>query len=141
MSHIEPSLDAATRESLIRSAFTCELRLEGRAAAWIRLGGELDLASAPQFTQALEQALEGAQLVIVDLRDLTFMDSSGIHAIVEADLRARHSGQRLAAVRGPAQIQRLFALVGLSNHLEVIDPEPEFAPYRAPATTEASEVA
>jgi anti-sigma B factor antagonist len=141
MSHFQPSPDATMRWSVARSEFTCELRREGRAAAWIRLGGELDLASAPPFTEALGKALERAQLVIVDLRDLTFMDSSGIHAIIEAESRARRSGQRLVAVRGPAQIQRLFALVGLDSRLEIIDPKSEFAPSRAPTAGECSKVA
>ena len=41
-----------------------------------------------------------AQLVVLDLRELAFMDSSGVHAIVNASIRARQVGRRLVLLRG-----------------------------------------
>jgi anti-anti-sigma factor len=118
-----------TRESPTRFRpahrnFECEVRSSGRAATWIRVRGELDLDSAPHFDRALRDSLSSALLVIVDLRELTFIDSSGLHLIMEADARSRRSGRRLVFVRAPAQIDRLFKLLGLSARLEIIDLRP-----------------
>jgi anti-anti-sigma factor len=79
--------------------FQCEVRSSGRAATWIRAGGVLDLSAAPRFERALQDALSSALLVIVDLRELTFMDIAGLNPIVEADARARRSDRRLVFVR------------------------------------------
>lgn len=83
--------------------------------------GELDLVSAPQLRQTLHEAVTNERLIAVDLRGLTFMDSTGIHAILEADSGARRRGARLVLIRGSAQIGRLFELVGITDRLEIVD--------------------
>ncbi len=50
-------------------------------AAWVEVAGELDLVGAPRLTGALRNALHDARLVLLDLSELTFMDSAGVHAI------------------------------------------------------------
>ena len=115
----EPSLAPAECEE---SIFRCVVSHSDRAATWIRLGGELDLATAPQLRQILHQELTTARLIVIDLRQLSFMDSTGIQVIMAADKEARRLGRRLAFVRGPAQVQRLFDLIGLSDRLKIIDP-------------------
>jgi anti-sigma B factor antagonist len=112
--------------------FACELRSSGRAATWLRAHGALDLRSAPEFEQAARRALSSAVLVIVDLRQLTFIDSTGLQVIMELDARARRSYRRLVFVRAPAPIDRLFELVGLSGRLEVIDLRPVLVSAPAP---------
>lgn len=71
--------------------------------------------------------------MIIDLRQLTFIHSVGLNVIAEAHARARRSNRRLVFVRGPAQIDRLFELVGLAERLEIIDLKPVLA-LAAPAT-------
>jgi len=80
--------------------------------------GELDIASAPQLQLALRQALERSRLVVLDLRDLTFIDSSGVHVIVGAVNRAREIGRRLVVVRGYPIVDRMFAAAGALDVLE-----------------------
>jgi anti-anti-sigma factor len=63
-------------------------------------------------------------LVIVDLRQLTFIDSTGLHVLIEADARARRIRRRLVLARGPARIDRLFQILGLSERLKIIDLKP-----------------
>lgn len=116
--------EAASSTPVAAEPFACGFHAEGRGAAWVSARGELDLASAPQFTQALDQALEQALLVIVDLRALTFIDSTGIHAIVNADAQARQTGHRLVLIRGSGQVARVFALTGLSDRLRIVDLTP-----------------
>ena len=100
----------------------------GARAAWLHLCGELDLASAPLLRVRLDEAMSCAQLVMVDLRHLAFTDCTGIHVMIDADAEARRGGRRLVFVRGPAQTDRLFALLGLSERLRVIDLKPDVAP-------------
>lgn len=100
--------------------FSCGLRF-GHRAAWIYPRGELDLDTAPQLEQRLGEALDSTRLVVIDLRGLEFMDSSGVHLIIEADARARREDRELVFVRGPDQVERLFDLVGLSTRLRIID--------------------
>jgi anti-anti-sigma factor len=86
--------------------------------------GELDIATAPQLNHALAGAQADAALVILDLRELEFMDSSGANLIAAASGRARQAGGRLVVVRGPVQVERVFALVGLDRQLELVDHPP-----------------
>jgi anti-sigma B factor antagonist len=80
--------------------------------------GELDIATAPQLQRALADALEQARLVVLDLRDLGFIDSSGVHVIVDASCRAREIGRRLVLVRGYEVVDRMFSLAGSLGHLD-----------------------
>jgi anti-anti-sigma factor len=86
------------------------------------LSGELDLISSPILAQALDRANQSdAELLVVDLRKLEFMDSTGLHLLVTAQERARAAGRRFALIRGVEHIQRLFALSGIGELLLVVD--------------------
>ena len=111
----------------IPEQFESDLRF-GARAAWLHLGGELDLASAPRLRLRLGEAISSAQLVMVDLRQLAFTDCTGIHVLLDGEAQARRAGRRLVFVRGPAQIDRLFQLLGLSERLRIIELKPGVAP-------------
>lgn len=84
--------------------------------------GELDIASAPQLQQAIDRATaSGARLVIVDLRRLEFMDSTGISVLVRAHQSALESQHRFAVIKGPPQVDRLLTLTGLDEQLTLLD--------------------
>jgi anti-sigma B factor antagonist len=101
--------------------FRVEVRREGRALV-VAVAGELDLASSPTLEQELERVHDAdIDLVIVDLRELRFMDSTGLHALVKANKRATEAGHRFAVVKGGAQIQRLLSLTGVGELLTVAD--------------------
>jgi anti-anti-sigma factor len=89
-------------------AFHCSWASGGLDAAWVRLAGELDIATTPQLEGAL-RALR-ARLVVLDLRELAFMDSCGVHAIVDASIRARDVGRRILLLAGPPAVDRVFTL-------------------------------
>ena len=109
--------------SVASGPFACGLHTTGRGAAWVTPSGELDLAGVPELERALEQA-RGSALVVIDLRRLTFIDSTGLHAIVAADARARRADQRVVLVRGPETVDRVFALTGVRDHLRIVDLTP-----------------
>ena len=101
--------------------FRVEVRKEDRAVV-VAVEGELDLASSPTLEQELDRVRDAdVDLLIIDLRQLRFMDSTGLHALVKANKRATESGRRFAVVRGGAQIERLLNLTGVGELLVVAD--------------------
>jgi anti-sigma B factor antagonist len=100
------------------------LRLESERSAdvlHLRLGGELDLAGVPQLEQGLGDQSDSASTIVLDLREVDFIDSSGIRAILMADRQARASGRRCVVVRGPESVDRVFRITGLNERLEVVE--------------------
>jgi anti-anti-sigma factor len=91
----------------------------------------LDIATAPELKQTLRQAEDRARRVVVDLRELTFMDSSGVHAIVDANVRAAVEGRRLVVVRGCSRVDRVLTLAGAGDRLDIVDLEPAEPPVQA----------
>ncbi len=101
--------------------FRVEIRNASRAAV-LTLFGELDLASSPALEQELER-VAGARLIVVDLRELEFLDSTGLSVFVRAHRRAQAGGTEFAVVtgRGGGQVQRLLGLTGLQDRVRVAD--------------------
>jgi anti-sigma B factor antagonist len=97
------------------------MRTEGRATIVV-VTGELDLASSPRLQEELERvwASDPEQLVI-DLRQLEFMDSTGLSIVVGAHRRLAEQGRSLSIVRGSAQVQRLLDLTGVADRLQIVD--------------------
>lgn len=101
-----------------------ELTVQHLDGAAVRLGvsGALDLAHAYRFDDALRQAeRDGCHPIVIDLREVDFLDSTGIARLVAARRRARRCGRRLVLLRGSAAVQRLFAIVALEEHFEIVD--------------------
>lgn len=89
----------------------------------LALRGELDLSTVSQVEEELRR-VEAAEpeLVVLDLGELSFLDSTGLRLIVTADQRARENGRRLAIVKGPESVQRVFAITRLDERLEMLEP-------------------
>ncbi len=88
----------------------------------VEVSGELDLASSGALEEELLRITDsGAEQVIVDLRQLEFMDSTGLGTLVKGYQRAAGAGQRFALVRGSEQVQRLLSLTGVADRLELAD--------------------
>jgi anti-anti-sigma factor len=74
----------------------------------IALTGELDIASVPVLESLLTAAdQDGARAIVVDLRDLSFVDSSGLHALVRAYRRSEQGGRPLLLVGATPSTRRL----------------------------------
>ncbi|HEY7952265.1 MAG TPA: STAS domain-containing protein [Solirubrobacteraceae bacterium] len=85
------------------------------------LHGELDLASAPLLAQEIENASDGATaMVVLDLKELRFIDSTGLRIVLAANERAQERGQEFALTRGSEQVQRLLSITGVGEHLRII---------------------
>ena len=88
----------------------------------LALSGELDLSSAGQIEDVLKDLeAAGPEVLVLDLRDLTFMDSTGLRVMVSADARARDASRRLVIVQGPETVHRVFRITGLDDHLEIVE--------------------
>lgn len=86
----------------------------------LSLRGELDLSTVSVVEDELVVAQESHQLVVMDLRNLSFMDSTGLRVIVMAEQRARALSRRLVIVQGPPQVQRVLELTGVIGWLDVL---------------------
>ena len=89
----------------------------------LTLRGELDLATAPELEQLVNESLDAGQEVVVDLRGLEFMDSSGIRVLVAAHARAGRAGTRLFVVRPEAgsAVAKIVEVAGLDRELNTLD--------------------
>jgi anti-anti-sigma factor len=78
------------RAYAVAPPFVCSWEIARWGAAWVHVAGEVDLATSPQFRQTVVEAQQAARVVVLDLRELCFIDSSGVHVILDA---ARNSRQ------------------------------------------------
>jgi anti-sigma B factor antagonist len=102
-----------------------DLAIETRADDGVTrlvLAGEFDLAAVPQFEDAVAAAEAGGPAaIVIDLSGLSFMDSSGLRALVTADDRANTAGRRLAIVPGPPAVRRVFEITQLDSKLDLVE--------------------
>ena len=95
---------------------------ESNGMTRLALAGEFDLSSADQIEDVLREIEEARpSLLVLDLRELTFMDSTGLRVMVSADARARDASRRLAIVQGPEAVHRVFRITGLDDHLDIVE--------------------
>jgi anti-sigma B factor antagonist len=86
------------------------------------LEGELDIASAGQVERELNRIEQDPPpTLVLDLRGLAFMDSTGLRLVVAADARAREASRRCVVVRGPEAVQRIFRMTRLDERLDMVD--------------------
>jgi anti-sigma B factor antagonist len=84
----------------------------------IALRGEWDLAQAPRMRGAISDALQrSSECVVLDLSRLSFIDSTGVRGVVELHKRCEQQNVHLVIVPGPRAVQRVFALLGLTEIL------------------------
>jgi anti-anti-sigma factor len=104
------------------TGFSIDAIQEGRVLT-LRLSGELDIASAPALEDAAPEPRDWEHLdsVVVDLRSLAFLDSSGLRALFVIDTRAREAGRRARFVHGPRAVRRIFEVTALDERLDMVD--------------------
>lgn len=88
----------------------------------IAVAGELDVAGAGRVEQEL-QRVESTDVVsiVVDLSGLTFVESTGVRLLIEAQARSRADSGRLMLLRAPEGVQRVFELCGVEDRLPFAD--------------------
>jgi anti-anti-sigma factor len=88
----------------------------------VALAGELDIVNAPELESQLATIeADAADTLVLDLRGVEFIDSTGLRALIAANERARAAGRRLVIVRGAKAVDRLLSLTQLDQRLEIVD--------------------
>jgi anti-anti-sigma factor len=99
---------------------------EGTGVLRIALTGELDVSTASDVEERLIE-LEGGQLpaqLILDLRGLRFIDSTGLSLLINADRRSRKAGRRVTIVSGTGPPRRILETTGLKGRLDIVEDVP-----------------
>ena len=116
--------------SVPQDLLTAELHELGGSAAILRLRGEVDISSAHKLSQQFEfAASNGCSELVIDATGVTFMDSSGLHALVEGKRLIHQNGSKIALVPSD-QVRRV---------MELVFPDPLFA-ARVDTIDEAMEI-
>lgn len=92
----------------------------------VQLTGELDISSSSGVESRLLELEQGAPVqLILDLRRVSFIDSTGLSMIINADGRAKKAGRRFTIVSGEGVPLRILRTVGLEERLDVLSEPPE----------------
>ena len=83
--------------------------------------GDLDLYTVATVRPVIRERPDDCDVVVLDLRGLTFFDTTGMRLVVETMQELAPLGVRLAILRGPPQVQRLFALARMEDRLPFFD--------------------
>ncbi len=90
--------------------------------ATVSLIGELDLSGVDRANQAIEQAEEPpVGLMVLDLSQLDFIDSTGLEVILRAARRAHDGGRRLVVARPSNYVRRLLAMTAIDQSLDIVE--------------------
>jgi anti-sigma B factor antagonist len=99
------------------TSFDVDERRGGGAERVVRPTGELDLATAPALERVLLDGRVTGDVVVLDLADLEFLDSTGLRVIVRAAEAARRDGWELRLRPARPEVQRIFDLTGILEAL------------------------
>jgi len=103
--------------------FSVEAERRGTTAI-VAVIGELDIATAPRFQEAITKLEAGYATLVVDLSKCTFFASSGISILLEENHRGETNGFELLVVKAPPEVQRMFDLARLDHKLTFIEQPP-----------------
>jgi anti-anti-sigma factor len=97
----------------------------------VRLGGEFDVAAEEYFDRIVERLAAEAKAVVLDLSELSFIDSSGLRALLRAWKRSQEDGGSLAIVSGNGQVRNTMRLTGADEVLPLVAELPLTTPGSA----------
>ena len=107
-------------EEFLPPPFRCDIT-QSDGTTRVRPSGELDMSTVPALEERLATARDaGARRIVVDLRGLDFMDSTGLTLLTRWSLGAEQDGYAFALIAGNERVKRLFELTGLSERLTFV---------------------
>ena len=100
-----------------------DLHVERReATAIVRVSGELDITGAEVLeTRTRELADDSPDVVVIDLREVGFMDSTGLRSLLRARALAQEEGWSLKLIRGPEPVHRVLELTRMDDVFDFVD--------------------
>lgn len=87
----------------------------------VRVQGDIDVVSRTRFEETLFEVVDTGEPMVVDMREVTFCDSTGLNALVAANRRAREHGGHIALVALPPRVQRVFRITGIDKFIPIHD--------------------
>jgi anti-sigma B factor antagonist len=113
-------MDPATRGETVPPYFGCAFGRDG-ARAVVRLRGEIDMISASQLWPLVRDLVADQELldVEIDLRDVSFLDSTGIKLLIDTDRIVHDHGGQLLLMGPSGLVLRLFDMLGLREHFVI----------------------
>ncbi|QFG22823.1 STAS domain-containing protein [Actinomadura sp. WMMB 499] len=87
----------------------------------VRVKGDIDVVSRERFEETLLEVIDAGGPVVVDMREVTFCDSTGLNVVVVANRRAIERGTRLALVALPPRVEKVFRITGVDRYVPVHD--------------------
>lgn len=108
----------------MRTQFCVQVERRGDVVT-LALEGELDLSVIQNAEVALDAAEreDGVREVVLDLTQLSFIDSTGLRFIISADSRSRRGGYVLRLIAGNDRVRRILRLTGLDERLNIVVPD------------------
>lgn len=104
----------------------------------VQVSGEIDISSAPRLREAIVGVLaEGRTQIAVDLREVDFLDSTGLGVLVGGLKRARSAGGELRVISTSPRIAKVFAITGLDGIFQIVE-QPEDLPVIEEGASEPS---
>ena len=99
--------------------FTVERQLSNGTAR-ILVRGELDMETGPRLDEELRGAeAERPAVLVLDLRGVSFFDSTGLQLVLDADVRAREEGRRFVVLPGDGEPMRILELADVADRLQL----------------------
>ena len=95
------------------------------AALIVAPRGEIDLATVDLVRASVERDRQPGEDLVIDLREVGFMDTSGLRYVLEVVDRSSRDGFDVHIVRGPSAVQRVFEVSGLAPRLPFVDEAPD----------------
>ena len=96
------------------------------ASALVTVQGELDIATLPEFERTVTRMRsQGLERMVIDLRELSFLDSMSIELLLRLHGDLTSAGADLVVVRGPRAVNRIFDLMELDRVLTLVDEPPD----------------
>jgi anti-sigma B factor antagonist len=87
----------------------------------VRVRGEIDVVSRERFEETMTEVLDAGGPMVIDMRQVTFCDSTGLNSIVSAHRRALELGTAIALVALPPRVRRVFRITAVDEFIPIYD--------------------
>jgi anti-sigma B factor antagonist len=103
-----------------RPLLTAELQVQGTTCT-VAVAGEMDISSADQVRNVIDRGIgERPETLLLDLSELEFCDSTGIHLVIRSQRRATAGGIRFVVIPPTGLARRVFDLSGIAGHVPFV---------------------
>ncbi len=104
---------------MLENTFSISVESTGRCSV-VSVVGEVDVATAPDLRHRLNEPIDdGSPLLVVDLLGVTFIDSTGLGALIEALKHAQSNDATMRIVVSEPRILKVFKITGLTEVFEI----------------------